>query len=123
MKEVRVFTAALLRHWLLVLSGPLLSAILGLVERYAKVSIEFRFYVAIVAAGVLVALFRTWLDEYRGRTAAEARSDLNRPAVVLVTLDEFDTSASPFALRNVGSAAAFNVQVLPIALGDNVLEF
>ena len=123
MKEVRRFIAALFRHWLLVLSGPLLSGVLSILERYTRVSIEFRLYVAIVSTGVLVALYRTWLDEHRLRTAAEERVDLSRPGVVLTISGEFDTNASPFIFRNTGASSAFNLRVLPIALGDHVLDF
>jgi len=123
MKEVGLFIAALFRHWLLVLSGPLLSAALSFLERYTKVSIEFRLYIAIVVLGVLVALYRTWLDEHRARATAEARADLNRPGVVLAITGGLDTNTSPFKIRNTGTATAFNIRVLPIAFGDRILEF
>lgn len=123
MTSLRLFVVGVFRHWLLVLSGPLLSAVLAVVERQTGVAIDFRWYIFLMAAGVLVAAYRAWLDEHRAREDAENRADLNRPAVVLTIRGTFDSQAPPFALRNTGAATAFNIRIAPVTLSDRALEF
>jgi hypothetical protein len=123
MTSLRLFIIGLLRHWLLVLSGPLLSAVLAVVERSTAVAINFRWYVVLMAAGVMVAAYRAWLDEHRARLDAESRADLNRPAVVLTIRGAFNSQTPPFALRNSGAVTAFNIRIAPLTLSDRTLEF
>ncbi len=123
MATILAFVRAVSRHWLLLFTGPLLSLALGGVEHYSGTSISFRIYVLVSGATILAAMYKAWRDEYLARQDADAKNELNRPAVV-VSLNEGDRQGNtpPFSFSNMGATPAFNARMADIEIGDRLLE-
>src|SRR5687767_8356457 len=94
-KESWAFLQSVFHHWVWFVSSSLLMVGLGLGERYMGTDVSWSAYSLILLLGVVAAVWRAWLEEYR-KTALEIRMSVveNRfkgsesgKAYYLVTLD------------------------------------
>lgn len=73
MSEFLLFVRSISKHTVLLVTGGTVAALIALWEHHQSKSVSRHVYWIIVAVFVLIAAYRTWVQEYRGRIQSEAR--------------------------------------------------
>lgn len=73
MADLSNFVGAVLSHWIVLMTGSIVTVIVGFIERYRRKQVSWKFYGAVVFVLVFCASFLAWQDKHKAFLQSEDR--------------------------------------------------